>query len=86
MLLQNAITDRGFSLDSFKQCTSINNFSVICDVVANTHAITFAYEPIARCRDDITTFMVSDFQISGEFNFVYCNEHIARKKIEAIFN
>ena len=86
MLLQNAITDRGFSLDSFKQCTSINNFSVICDVVANTHAITFAYEPIARCRDDITTFTVSDFQISGEFNFVYCNEHIARKKIEAIFN
>ena len=83
---KNAITDRGFSLDSFKQCTSINNFSVICDVVANTHAITFAYEPIARCRDDITTFTVSDFQISGEFNFVYCNEHIARKKIEAIFN
>ena len=85
-LLQNAVTDRGFSLDNFKQCASINNFSVICDVVANNHAITFAYEPIARCRDDITTFTVSDFQISGEFNFVYCNEHIARKKIEAIFN
>ena len=86
MLLQNAITDRGFSLDNFKQCTSISNFSVICDVVANNYAITFAYEPISRCRDDITTFTVSDFQISGEFNFVYCNEHIARKKIEAIFS
>lgn len=86
MLLQNAITDRGFSLDNFKQCTSISNFSVICDVVANNYAITFAYEPISRCRDDITTFTVSDFQVSGEFNFVYCNEHIARKKIEAIFS
>ena len=38
-----------------------------------------------KCRDDITTFTVSDFQISAEFNFVYCNERIARKKIEAIF-
>ena len=85
MLLQNAITDRGFSLDSFHRCSSVNNFSVICDLVAINKAITFAYEPIARCRDDLATFMVEDMQIQGEFNFVYCNERVAKEKINRIF-
>ncbi len=85
MLLQNAVSDRGFSFENFRRCTSVNNFSVICDLVANNGAITFAYNPISRCRDDLTTFTVKDLQINGEFNFVYCNEHIARKKIELIF-
>ncbi|MBE6543321.1 MAG: LysR family transcriptional regulator [Ruminococcaceae bacterium] len=84
-LLYNAITDRGFSLDNFKRCVSVSNFSVICDLVANNGSITFAYEPIARCRNDLATFTVTDMQISGEFNFVYCNERIARQKIELIF-
>ena len=85
MLLQNAITDRGFSLDSFHRCSSVNNFSVICDLVAINKAITFAYEPIAHCRDDLATFMVEDMQIQGEFNFVYCNEKVAKEKINRIF-
>ena len=85
MLLQNAITDRGFSLDSFHRCSSVNNFSVICDLLAINKAITFAYEPIAHCRDDLATFMVEDMQIQGEFNFVYCNERVAKEKINRIF-
>ena len=84
-LLHNAIADRGFSLDNFKRCICVSNFSVICDLVANNQAITFAYEPISRCRNDLATFAVEDMQISGEFNFVYCNEQTARKKIEQIF-
>ena len=85
MLLQNAITDRGFSLDSFKRCISVSNFSVICELVVNNGAITFAYEPISRCRDQLATFTVADMQISGEFNFVYCNERVAIPKINSIF-
>ena len=84
-LLHNAITDRGFSLDSFKRCITVSNFSVICDLVANNGAITFAYEPISRCRDDLAIFTVADMQISGEFNFVYCNERVAKEKINLIF-
>lgn len=84
-LLNNAITDRGFSLDSFKRCICVSNFSVICDLVANNQAITFAYEPIARSRNDLATFTVEDMQICGEFNFVYCNEQTARKKILQVF-
>lgn len=85
-LLNNAITDRGFSLDNFRRCISVSNFSVICDLVANNNAITFAYEPISRCRNDLATFSVADMQISGEFNFVYCNERVAKEKIDLIFN
>ncbi len=85
-LLHNAITDRGFSFDNFKRCSSVSNFSVICDIVANNGAITFAYEPISRCRDDLATFTVADMQISGEFNFVYCNERVAKEKIKVLFN
>ena len=84
-LLHNALMDRGFSIGSFKRCISVSNFSIICDLVANNNAITFAYEPISRCRSDLATFTVADMQISGEFNFVYCNERVAKKKIELIF-
>lgn len=84
-LLENAIRDNGFSFDNFKRCISVSNFSVICDLVANNKAITFAYDPISRCRDDLATFNVADMQISGEFNFVYCNERIAKDKIELFF-
>ena len=84
-LMQNAIADRGFSLDHFHRCISASNFSVICDLVANNGAITFAYEPISHCRDDLVTFTVADMQISGEFNFVYCNERVAKEKITQIF-
>ena len=65
--------------------SAVSNFSIICDLVANQNSITFAYEPIAHCRDDLVTFSVSDMHISGEFNFVYCNEKIAREKIELMF-
>lgn len=82
MLLQHAVCDKGFSLDSFKRNTSVSNFSVICELVAKDGYITFAYEPIALCRDDLATFAVEDMQIKGEFNFVYCNERIARAKTE----
>ena len=85
MLLYNAIADRGFSFDSFRRCISVSNFSVICDIVANNNAITFAYEPISRCRDDLATFTVADMQICGEYNFVYCNRETAQKKNISIF-
>lgn len=83
MLLQQALTDRGYSLDSFRRCSSVSNFSVICELVSKNGAITFAYEPIAHCRNDLATFMVEDMRIQGQFNFVYTNARIGKAKIEA---
>ena len=85
MLLQQAVSDRGFSLESFRRCVAVSNFSVICELVAKEGAVTFAYEPIAHCREDLATFAVEDMHIRGEFNFVYCNEEVASQKIRQIF-
>ena len=85
-LLEQAIADRGYSLDSFHSCSSISNFSVICELVAKNGAITFAYEPIANSRDDLATFTVDGIKIQGEFNFVYTNEKVAKSKIELFFS
>ena len=80
-LLEQAISDRGYSLDSFQSCSSISNFSVICELVARNGAITFAYEPIANSRDDLETFAVEEMHIRGEFNFVYTNAKIGMQKV-----
>ena len=85
-LLEQAITDRGYSLDSFQSSSSISNFSVICEMVATNGVITFAYEPIANSRDDLATFTVDGMEIQGEFNFVYTNEKVAKSKIELFFS
>ena len=85
-LLEQAIADRGYSLDSFHSCSSISNFLVICELIAKNGAITFAYEPIANSRDDLATFTVDGMEIQGEFNFVYTNEKVAKPKIELFFS
>jgi len=84
--LQQAVHGKGFLLGSFRRCCSVSHFSVILELVAKDNAITFAYEPIARSRDDLATFEVEDMQIKGEFNFVYCNAATARQKIDLFFN
>ena len=84
-LLEQAVESRGFSLDSFKNCSSSSNFSVICELVALNNVITFAYEPISRCREDMDVFNVEDMSITGEFNLVYINEQAAKSKIKLFF-
>ena len=84
-LLEQAIEDKGLCLDIFARRISISNFSVITDLVAKGEGITFAYAPVASRRKDLATFTVEDMHITGEFNFVYCDEETARKKIDLFF-
>ena len=84
-LLEQAISDAGFSLDCFRRCVSISNFSVISDLVARGDAVTFGYAPVVARREDLAVFRVEDIHITGEFNFVYCDEETARKKIARFF-
>ncbi|MBQ2996143.1 MAG: LysR family transcriptional regulator [Oscillibacter sp.] len=84
-LLQQAVEDRGYGLERFYRCSSVSNFSVICELVAKNGAITFAYEPVARSRDDLATFLVEDMTIHGEFNFVYANADIVGPQIETFW-
>ena len=84
-LLEQAIQDRGFQLNSFARTISLSNFSLIMDLLEQPHTITFAYQPIARQRESLATFAVRDMEIQGEFNFVYCNQTIAERKIHQFF-
>lgn len=85
LLLEQAIRDRGYSLEHFARCVSISNFSVIRDVVAQGTSVTFGYAPVAEDRADLATFEVEDMHITGEFNFVYCDEDAAKEKISLFF-
>lgn len=82
MLQEQAVAARGYSLDSFSRHSSISNFSIICDLVAMDHLITFAYEPISHCRNDLATFRVEDMEITGEFNLVYINRSVPEPKAD----
>ena len=84
-LLERAMADRGFTLDRFSRTISLNNFSVMMELLAQGDAVTFAYQPIAQQRQDLTTFSVENMDVQGEFNFIYCNERIAIEDIRLFF-
>lgn len=85
-LLEQAIADRGYSVECFARTISASSFSVITGLVRDMNAITFAYEPVARSREGQATFEVEDMQISGEFNFVYCSRETAMEQIRRLFS
>ncbi len=85
-LLEQAIQDRGFSLENFSRTITLGNFSVLMDLLLQTNAITFAYQPIALQRSELTTFSVQGMAIEGEFNFVYCNHRIGEEKVHQLFD
>lgn len=80
-LLEGALADRGYSVDSFGRHSSISSFSLICELVARGDAISFAYEPIALSHPGLAAFELSDIEIKGEFNFVYASERLAEERI-----
>ena len=84
-ILEQAITTRGYSLDSFRRTISLGNFSVLMDLLIRENAVTFAYRPITQHRPELTTFTVQDMEILGEFNFIYCNRAIGEEKICQLF-
>ncbi len=84
-LLEQAIRNLGYSPDCFRRSISISNFSVIRDLTAKGTAITFAYAPVAEGREDLAVFTVQDLDMTGEFNFVYCDEELAEEKIKLFF-
>ena len=85
-LLEQAVANRGYSLGAFRRCICVSNFPVITGIVSQGEAITFGYMPIAAGNDRLATFEIEDMLLFGEFNFVYCCEETARKKIDLFFN
>ena len=84
-LLEQSISDRGYSLSCFARCVSASNFSVITDLVAHGDGVTFGYLPVAAHHNGLATFEVEHMDMAGEFNFVYCSESAAAPKIDLFF-
>ena len=84
-ILERELESKGLKLESFNNVISLGNFSVLMEILESNNSITFAYKPIALQRENLTTFTVDELNIEGEFNFVYCNEKIANKKINDFF-
>ena len=84
-ILEQAMGDRGYSLEAFRRVISLGNFSVLMDLLRREQAITFAYQTIAEKRPELATFSVESMEIRGEFNFIYCNRSLGEGKIAQLF-
>lgn len=84
-LLEQAIADHGYSLTCFPRLLCISQFSLITALTSQSSAVTFGYQPVASGRTDLATFEIEDLPLSGEFNFVYCDEETARNQISLFF-
>lgn len=84
-ILEQAIGNSGYRTDNFNRVISVSNFSVILEMVTKDLAVTFGYETIAKSSNELASFEIEDLNIQGEFNFIYCNESIAEKKIDMLF-
>ena len=84
-LFEQAVNDRGYSLDRFQRVASLSSFGLMTNLLTKGEGITFAYQPVAHQRPGLATFQVADMRIEGEFNFVYCNRAIGEEKIQLFF-
>ncbi|MGM9650872.1 MAG: LysR family transcriptional regulator [Faecousia sp.] len=84
-LLEQAMTDRGYSLHCFSRLISASSFSAITALVAAGDAVTFAYAPVAESSAALSTFEVEELSICGEFRFVYCNAATGERSVRLLF-
>lgn len=70
-ILENSLSERGYSLDIFSRIICANQFALIIRFVAAGAGITFAYEPVGEGQPDLTTFHLDCLDEHREFSLVY---------------
>lgn len=70
-ILENVLTERGYSLELFSRVVCANQFSLIIQFVARGCGITFAYEPVAAGQPELAFFHLDCLDESREFSLVY---------------
>lgn len=80
-IMEQVLSEYGFSVDCFRRVMTISNFSAIQQFVADNIGITFAYQVVAE-DNRLAVFEIEGMEIIREFNYVYCNEKIAEEKIK----
>ncbi len=83
-ILEQILQTKNFSLESFKERISINNFRLIKDLVSSNTGISFVYKTVITPSDNISIFKLEE-KISREFNYVFLKNTEAKTYVD-IFN
>ena len=70
-ILENALAERGYSLDLFSRVICANQFSLITRFVSAGAGITFAYEPVGEGHPELVPFHLDCLDERREFSLVY---------------
>ncbi|MEG2298251.1 MAG: LysR family transcriptional regulator [Anaerovoracaceae bacterium] len=70
-VLEQALHQQCFSIDSFGRKSFISSFKLIEESVAAGHGISFVYDTIANSNPNLGVFTVKGPEIFHEFNYVY---------------
>lgn len=70
-VLEQALHQQGFSIDSFVRKSFISSFKLIEAAVAAGHGISFVYDTIANSNENLGVFTIDGPEIFHEFNYVY---------------
>ena len=70
-ILENALAERGYSLELFSRVICANQFSLITRFVAAGDGVSFAYEPVAAGRPELAFFRLDCLDECREFSLVY---------------
>ncbi len=80
-VLENFLQKQGYSVDSFKDKSSISSNKLIECAVENGLAISFVYDIISKKNKNLATFRIKESKILHEFNFVFLSKSKAGKII-----
>ncbi len=83
-VFENFLTQKGYSVDMFKNKTILSSNSLIEYAVQNNFAISFVYDVIPYNNSNLATFNIKDSKITHEFNYIFLNETNAKKAIDLI--
>ncbi len=83
-VFESFLTQKGYSIDHFKNKTILSSNSLIEYAVQNNFAISFVYDVIPHNNSNLATFNIKDSKITHEFNYIFLNEEKAKKAIDLI--
>ncbi len=82
-ILEQALKEHNYSLDSFEQVCEIGNMNAIKQLVSKDDGISFMYLQAAAPelqKGELSEFMIEGFSAGHEFNFVFLENSVYKKQ------
>ncbi|WP_177160340.1 LysR family transcriptional regulator [uncultured Fusobacterium sp.] len=80
-IFEQFLSENSFSLEFFKKKITINNFSLIKELVSANCGISFVYNSVVNKNDDIGKFYFKN-KIEREFNYLYLKNTAAKELVD----